>query len=188
MAFNTLSGSVVAPDEFGPITRQGQQNFVVSGSLEGDGSAIANVPRIVANADQYNILTVGADANSLVGNSNLTFDGQTFSVYGDIRFIGSVINNFVTVTAPEYDVLATDYYIAVDSTANPIDITLPDAANLEAGHTFIIKDQTGASQTNNIKISARNLDLIDDQNYLILESPHSAIQLFCNGIDRFLII
>tara|TARA_R110000824_G_scaffold46692_8_gene133863 strand:+ start:967 stop:1533 length:567 start_codon:yes stop_codon:yes gene_type:complete len=188
MAFNILSGSVIAPSELGPLKRQGDEDFILSGSLEGDGTGIINVPRIVANAEQYNLLTVGADANSLVGNDNLTFDGQTFSVYGDIHFIGSVVNNFISVTAPTYDVVPSDYYIAVDSTTNPIDITLPVAGNLPAGHTFIIKDQTGSSQINNIKIYARNLDLIDNQNYLILESPHSAIQIFCNGVDQFLII
>jgi len=198
MAFNILSGSIVAPKEFGPLTRQpgkirGDRDYIISGSLVGDGIDIENVPRIIANPDRYNLLTVGSDENSLVGEGNLTFDGQRLSVYGDTQFAGSVIYNFVSIsqidfTNGEYfQVRESDYYIAVDTSAGPVTVKLPPASNLVGGHTYIIKDQTGHAEVNNITISSNGVDLIDGSNSVVLHSPHAAIQLFCGGPDHYLI-
>ena len=200
MAFNILSGSIVAPKEFGPLKRHdghtrgaNAAQYTISGSLVGDGTEIENVPRIVANPDQYNLLTVGTNENSLIGEGNLTFDGQTLSVYGDTHFAGSVVYNFVSVasdgTQPSgtYNINPSDYYIAIDTTAGPVNVELPPASGLAGGHTYIIKDQTGNAETNNITISTKNSDLIDGTNSVTLRSPHAAIQVFCNGVDRYLI-
>ena len=84
MAFNTLSGIVKAPSQLGPIKSDtnggGAAQFTLSGSLEGDGTLIENIPRIVANSSRYNIITVGSDENSLVGETEMTFDGTTFKI------------------------------------------------------------------------------------------------------------
>ena len=55
----------------------------VSGSLlYGDGTNLTEVPRIVANASADNLLTVGANANSMVGEPNLTFNGSVLTLNG----------------------------------------------------------------------------------------------------------
>ena len=79
MAYNLLSGSVVAPDHFG------SEDFVVSGAtIVGDGSSIANVPR-VSNATNNAVITnVGGDANNLTAETNLTFDGSLLNVTGHV--------------------------------------------------------------------------------------------------------
>jgi hypothetical protein len=79
MAYNLLSGSVVAPDHFGG------EGFVVSGAtIVGDGSSIVNVPR-VSNATNNSIITnVGGDANNLTAETNLTFDGSLLNVTGHV--------------------------------------------------------------------------------------------------------
>ena len=58
---------------------------IVSGNLStSDGSSVLNVPR-VANASNNALITnVGGDANSLVCESNLTFDGDTLNVVGEV--------------------------------------------------------------------------------------------------------
>ena len=43
MAYNRLTGSVIAPQYFGPGLGQPGTN-VISGTLQGDGSAIKKVP------------------------------------------------------------------------------------------------------------------------------------------------
>lgn len=61
----------------------------------------------------------------------------------------------------DYTVTADDYFMAVLNTDAPRTITLPLAANIANGRTFIIKDESGGAGTNNITIQATNPDTID---------------------------
>jgi hypothetical protein len=84
MGYNAMSGSVravgVEISDIEAITAA-----TLSGSLlYGNGAAVTEIPRIVANASADNLLTVGGNANSMVGEPNLTFNGSTLSVAGDI--------------------------------------------------------------------------------------------------------
>lgn len=79
MAYNKLSGSVVPPAYFGPLPGQTLTNKIVgviSGTLEGDASDIVGVPRIVANAYEDNLVTIGSDSNHLVGENSIKFNGS----------------------------------------------------------------------------------------------------------------
>ena len=86
MAYNAISGTVIASRDHnagwfdGSITAN-----TVSGNLStSDGANVINIPR-VSNATNNAILTnVGGDANSLVCESNLTFDGSLLSITGDL--------------------------------------------------------------------------------------------------------
>ena len=82
MAYNVLSGTVIAAEKYLPGDLMVN---VVSGNLStSDGSSVINVPR-VSNATNNSILTnVGGDANTLTCESNLTFDGDTLNVAGEI--------------------------------------------------------------------------------------------------------
>ena len=83
MAYNALSGTVLAAQEYSP----GDLIIgnIVSGNLStSDGSSIINVPR-VSNATNNALLTnVGGDANDLTCESNLKFDGSVLSVTGEL--------------------------------------------------------------------------------------------------------
>jgi hypothetical protein len=83
MAHNILSGSIVSPLVLAPPP-DGTQH-ILSGNLStSDGADVINVPR-VSNATNNAILTnVGGDANTLTCESNLTFDGTTLSLTGDL--------------------------------------------------------------------------------------------------------
>ena len=79
MAYNILSGTVIAPEYFGPPADPSKTlTNVISGSLgKSDGQSIKNVPR-VSNATNDGLVTnVGGDANTLRAESNLTFDSST---------------------------------------------------------------------------------------------------------------
>jgi hypothetical protein len=82
MAYNILTGTVIAADKYLPGDLVVN---IVSGNLStSDAASVQNVPR-VANAFNNGVLTnVGGDANTLVCESNLTFDGDTLNVVGDI--------------------------------------------------------------------------------------------------------
>jgi hypothetical protein len=68
-----------------------------------------------------------------------------------------------------------------------VSLTLPSASLLETGQTFVVKDEGGAANTNNITIQVSDSDLIDGKNSVILESPYASIHLYCNGSNKFFI-
>ena len=84
MAYNKLSGTVIAPDYFGPGANETRIN-VISGNLStSDGASIINVPRVSNPTDNSIITSVGATGNSLTCETNLKFDGSKLDVAGNI--------------------------------------------------------------------------------------------------------
>ena len=84
MAYNQLSGTVIAPDYFGPGDGKPGNN-ILSGNLStSDGANIINVPRVSNATDNSIVTNVGGNANTLICESNLKFDGSTLNVTGDV--------------------------------------------------------------------------------------------------------
>jgi hypothetical protein len=85
MAYNNLSGTVVLPDRLVTHDLTLHENSILSGNLStSDGANIINVPR-VSNATNNAIVTnVGGDANNLICESNLTFNGSALTVIGQV--------------------------------------------------------------------------------------------------------
>ena len=84
MAYNNLSGTVFLPDRL--TTRLNLvSGSIVSGNLSySDGADVINVPR-VSNATNNSIITnVDGNANTLTCETNLTFDGVTLNITGDL--------------------------------------------------------------------------------------------------------
>ena len=83
MAYNNLSGTVILPQEM--LKVEGVTSGILSGNLStSDGADVINVPR-VSNATNNSIITnVGGNANTLTCETNLTFDGDTLNVVGEI--------------------------------------------------------------------------------------------------------
>jgi len=112
MAYNLLSGTVVAnetvviqpPDEDG--------TNIVEGKFFGDGRNITNVTRIVANGTTDYMVTVGTDSDSLVGEPNLQFNGSRLYVNGDITASAVHLPSLAQGTA------ATSSYLALDANNN----------------------------------------------------------------------
>ena len=250
MAHNTLTGTIIAPNYFGPGYGV-QGDNILSGNLStSDGASVINVPR-VSNATNNSILTnVGGDANTLTCESNLTFDGSVLNVVGELSSSlgvsasffygdGSQLTNlpagpsgvggiFTTVNATKayttssinigsdttpahtlsvagtafvsggmvhkrkqisttYTASTTDYYLGVNSTNGIVAVRLPSAALLADGQTYVIKDEGGAANTNNITILASGSQTIDGSNSVVLESSYGAFGVYCNGADKFFV-
>ena len=97
-----------------------------------------------------------------------------------------MVHNITTVTAPTYSVLETDYFIAADSSANAITLTLPHIQCAGGGATYVIKDTGGNSAVNAITIDGYQTETIDGQASFEINSPYGAISLFTNGTSWFI--
>ncbi|HAI38493.1 MAG TPA: hypothetical protein DCM40_10390, partial [Maribacter sp.] len=84
MAYNQLSGTVIAPDYFGPGDGKPGNN-ILSGNLStSDGASIINVPRVSNATDNSIVTNVAGNANTLTCESNLKFDGSVLNVTGKV--------------------------------------------------------------------------------------------------------
>jgi hypothetical protein len=93
MAYNAVSGTLIAAQNY--IPGDLVVGNIVSGNLStSDGASIINVPR-VSNATNNAILTnVAGNANTLTCESNLTFDGTSLSITGDLTASISISASF----------------------------------------------------------------------------------------------
>jgi len=83
MAYNALSGTVLAAQEYTPGNLI--IGNIVSGNLStSDGSSIINVPRVTNATNNALITNVGGDANDLVCEGNLKFDGTVLTITGEL--------------------------------------------------------------------------------------------------------
>lgn len=94
-----------------------------------------------------------------------------------------------TATATDYNVLVSDYLISVTSTASLVTINLPDptSSGMFIGKQFIVKDESLASQTNNITINASGGALIDGAASQVISIDGGSFTFYTNGTDYFII-
>ena len=98
---------------------------------------------------------------------------------------GSIVNFEYVQTAVSYQVLNTDYVVAVTSTAAPRTITMPAAGDLAQRKMWVIKDESGGCSTNNITISAAAN--IDGAATSVLNINYGSVNVYWNGTTFFII-
>lgn len=94
-----------------------------------------------------------------------------------------------TLISSSYDLKYTSYFIGVDTqnaTAS-ITINLPLASGSISGRTFLIKDETGNCDNNNIILQPSGSDTIDGQSFITIESPYASLNLYTDGLSRWFI-
>ena len=196
MAYNVLSGTVIAAQEYIPgglIVGN-----IVSGNLStSDGASVINVPR-VSNATNNAILTnIGGDANTLTCESNLTFDGSTLTLTGDLSasinisasaFYGDG-SNLTGITGSGgtsnrlsvYSIGNADgnlsvgfnYGSATFTTARTW--TTPNSASV--GDVVHVKAPDGVNGTNKLTVEGFDIHTIDGATNIIIESPYGAVAM-----------
>tara|TARA_Y100000034_G_scaffold136479_1_gene213169 strand:+ start:2814 stop:3803 length:990 start_codon:yes stop_codon:yes gene_type:complete len=83
VAYNILSGTVLAAQEY--IPGDLIVGNIVSGNLStSDAASVINVPRISNATNNAVVTNVAGDANDLTCETNLTFDGSTLDITGDL--------------------------------------------------------------------------------------------------------
>jgi len=84
MAYNVISGSILAAQIYSPMSGAVVEN-IVSGNLStSNGESIINVPRLSNATNNALVTNVGGDANDITCESNLTFDGSALSITGEL--------------------------------------------------------------------------------------------------------
>ena len=141
MAYNLLSGTVVAnetvivqpPDEDG--------KNIVEGKFFGDGTNLTNVARITSNGTTDYLLTVGGNADSLVGEPNLQFNGSRLYVNGNVTASAVHLPSLSQGTA------TTSSYLALDANNN---IILTSSSGGGGGGTTTIGDAEEGSYSDGL--------------------------------------
>jgi len=73
------------------------------------------------------------------------------------------------------------------SASSALEIRLPAASGYSAGQHFTVKDEAGNANTNSITILTTGAETIDGSTSIILESPHAAVNIYCDGSSKFFI-
>tara|TARA_Y100000593_G_scaffold88436_3_gene170753 strand:+ start:4219 stop:5430 length:1212 start_codon:yes stop_codon:yes gene_type:complete len=82
---------------------------------------------------------------------------------------------------------STSYEVLGVNATGTLEIRLPSASTYASGQYFTIKDEAGNADTYNITVRASGSETIDGMNSIILESPHAAVNIYCNGTNKFFI-
>jgi len=84
MAYNAVSGTLTAAQNYLPASGSIIAN-VVSGNLStSDGASVINVPRLDNAVNNGIVTNVDGDFNALTSETNLTFDGNILTVTGQL--------------------------------------------------------------------------------------------------------
>jgi hypothetical protein len=153
--------------------------------FEGDGSRLTGITGAGSGGGIFTqASTTQAYTTSSVNIGSSATPANPLSVVGNSQFGGGIIHKRV-LKSDNYTITTTDYFIGVDSSGGTIALTLPSANATTSGQTWVIKDEAGSANTNNVTVSRVGSDTIDGQNTIVLESPYASIQLYCNGADKY---
>jgi hypothetical protein len=142
--------------------------------LDGVGSTIvkdegSNITTAVTSFD-----FVGAGVTATNSSNNVTV-----TIPGGIDYGRTAVTSTITASV-------SSKILGVSASA-ALEIRLPAASGFSAGQYLTIKDEAGNADTNNITIKTSNSETIDGQSEIILESPHAAVNLYCDGSAKFFI-
>jgi len=126
--------------------------------------------------------------NKTIGNQTFSNQIETGVVVSEITKTDSQILKRIAVTAScalEY----SQYFVGVITTnvTSSIIISLPIASGSTSGRTYVIKDEGGVADINNIIISASSIDTIDGETNVTIESPFSSLNIYTNGVSKWFI-
>ncbi len=182
----TFDGQILGLD--GELSGSGTVVVGNSISSSGDLAVTGNVHATAYYGDGSNLIGVGVSGSARIYSTTGLETSGYLKVSGSAYLSGGVAYSRREVNS-NHTVTVGDYYIGVDSTSNIVKVTLPAANTLINGHTIIVKDEGGESAINNITVSGSvgSGDTIDGENQVVLSSPFAAIQLYCNGANKFFI-
>jgi hypothetical protein len=148
--------------------------------LDGSNAYVTSSLNLGGTTSPTHQLVVSGTVSSSVNVSASAFYGSGMILAGGLSLNRVAVSSHVTASK-------NDYYLGVDTTSTAVDIRLLNAAVLDSGQTYVVKDEGGNANNNNITIRTSGSQTIDGQNLVILISPHASIQIYCNGADKYFI-
>lgn len=176
-AGQVLTGQSAADPKFSPLgTNSGLTNHGVL-LAQGNGPFVTTV---APTNGEVLIGGTGVDPAfaTLTAGANITITNASNSV--TIAVSGTpIINTYTAVSSSPYVVTSTDYYLSIDTTS-AITIKLPDSTTQY--RTFILKDKTGSSSSNNITLTTvTGAVLIDGATSQLISNNYGALNIIWNG-------
>tara|TARA_Y100001963_G_C6787181_1_gene453482 strand:- start:1182 stop:1976 length:795 start_codon:yes stop_codon:yes gene_type:complete len=148
--------------------------------IDGSHAYVTSSLNVGGTASPTHQLVVSGTISSSVNVSASAFYGTSMILAGGLSLNRATVTSHITASKD-------DYYLGVDSTSAAIEIRLLNAALLDSGQTYVVKDEGGNANNNNITIRTSGSQTIDGQNYIVLISPHASISIYCNGTDKYFI-
>ncbi len=150
---------------------------VLSSSIgAGGGSAITvkdEGSNLSTAAVSFDFVGAGVTATKPSG------ENITVTIPGGSGFSRTAVTSTITAS--------TSAKIMGVSASAALQIRLPAASGYSAGQFFTIKDEAGNADSNNITILTTGAETIDGRTSIILESPHAAVNIYCDGSSKFFI-
>ena len=149
------------------------------GSSGAPAYAFVSAPTTGIYGGAFQIFFVtGGSSNFNIANTSVN-NNMGLSQQGYVRFKR-------TATATDYTVQTEDYIIGVTSTAAARTITLPNSG-ISAGHTYVIKDESGAAGTNNINVVVSGgTKTVDGVTSYPINVNYGSITVYYNGTNYFI--
>jgi hypothetical protein len=127
--------------------------------------------------------STSTDTGALIVNGGVGIS-RNISIGGNIHFSGTIGRGKRTVITGSYNILESDYIIAV-RTQNPITIILPDISSLMySDKIYIIKAEISDP---NISLVAGSSDTIDGTYQFIIDGSYNSISLYTDGASEWFI-
>ncbi|SDO89847.1 hypothetical protein SAMN04515671_2290 [Nakamurella panacisegetis] len=104
---------------------------------------------------------------------------------GQIVLGGGQIVKRTAVFDLAYTVLVTDYLVAYATLTAARTVTLPTAVSV-SGQVYIIIDETGSANTNNITIGTTSSQTINGASTKVINTAYGYYRLYSNGTNWIL--
>jgi hypothetical protein len=181
----------------------GNNNTALGAGAGGSKNSYINCTLLGTNADcgndnLLNATAVGFSAivdtdNSLVlggtGDNQVNVGIGTTAPKAMLHVVGGQIVNRTPIAAGDspYSVLVTDYIIGVTGTASPVSVVLPAPSADNTGQIFIVKDESGAANVNNITVTVDGGANIDGSLSAVINVAYASFSFYSNGTQYYII-
>ena len=88
------------------------------------------------------VMSLRDNGNVGIGTRSPT---HTLTTAGNTHLSGGLVHKRTAISSATYSIQLSDYYLGVDTTAAPVQLTVPAASTAAEGQTFVVKDEGGAS-------------------------------------------
>ncbi len=125
---------------------------------------------------------LGAKSNSYVNALAGNFGVANSSPLSTLDINGSIGVKRTTVADVSYAVTATDYIVAYTSLSTGRTVTLPTAVGI-GNRIYIIIDETGTANTNNITVATTSSQTINGAATKVINSAFGSLKVYSNGAN-----